>query len=157
MKQMARNPYWAFPLGAVVAIAILVGWSLLRSDRLAANNAFAVFSLLLPLLAGLYCFSGWARASGGRWIVKWLGTSVLGLLASWVVLLASLALIPFQARAAYNYPHFNVAAYPSRGGQLARAGEKAPDATVYTLEGTEVRLSDLWKERPVVMEFGSIT
>ena len=157
MKQMARNPYWAFPLGAVVAMAILVGWSLLLNDRLAANNAFAVFFLLLPLLAALYCFSSRARASGGRWIVKWLGTTVLGFLASFVVLFAALALIPFKARAAYNYPHFNVATYPSRGGQRVSPGEKALDETLYTLEGEQVRLADLWKERPIVIEFGSVT
>lgn len=157
MKQMMHNPYWAFPLGAVVAMTFLVGWSLGMSDRLAANNAFAVFFLLLPLLAALYCFSGWARASKGRWIVKWLGSTVLGLLASVAVLFASLALIPFQVRAEYNYPHFNVATYPNRGGQIARAGGTAPDGTLYTLEEDPLRLSDLWKERPIVVEFGSIT
>lgn len=159
MQRIARNPYLAFPLAAAVAMALLVGWSLLLSNRLTANNAFAVFFLLIPLLAALYCFSGWARASGGRWIVKWLGTSVLGLLASGVVGFASIALIPFKALSTYtyNYPHFNVAVYPTRGGGSVRPGEQAADGTVYTLDENPVRLADLWKEKPVVIEVGSIT
>lgn len=157
MKEITRNPYLAFPLGAVVGMALLVGSSLLLSDRLVANNAFAVFFLLLPAGAALYCFNGWARASGGPWVLKWLGTTVLSVLASLVVLFASLAFIPFKARAAYNYPHFNPAVYPRQGDGRVQAGEKAADGTVYTLDGDEVWLADLWKDRPIVLELGSIT
>jgi len=39
-----------------------------------------------------------------------------------------------------------------------RAGQRAPDFTRPRLgEGAQVRLSDLWRSKPLVMEFGSFT
>ncbi len=157
MKRIANNPYLLFPLGAAVIMALLVGWSLLLNDRLDANNLYAVFLLLLPVLSAMYCFSGRVRASGGRRVVKWLGSSVLSELASVIVLFAAMALIPVKARAAYNYPHFYPGTYPGAQGQIARAGGKAPDETLYTLQGDAVSLAGLWTERPIVVEFGSVT
>lgn len=157
MKRIANNPYLLFPLGAAVSMALLVGWSLLLSDRLAANNLYAVFLLLLPVLSAVYCFSGRVRASGGRRVVKWVGSSILSELVSVIVLFAAMALIPVKARAAYNYPHFYPGTYPGAQGQIARAGGKAPDETLYTLQGDAVSLAGLWTERPIVVEFGSVT
>jgi hypothetical protein len=67
--------------------------------------------------------------------------------------------------AAYNYAHFDD--YVADGGDLAdeaafwaspRAGQRAPDFTLLRLgDGTGVRLSDLWRSKPLVMEFGSFT
>lgn len=67
--------------------------------------------------------------------------------------------------AAYNYPRFDE--YVSAGGDLADedafraspwAGQRAPDFTLPRLsDGTSVQLSDLWRSRPLVMEFGSFT
>lgn len=38
------------------------------------------------------------------------------------------------------------------------AGQQAPDAALTALDdGTTVRLSDRWRSRPVVIEFGSFT
>ena len=65
----------------------------------------------------------------------------------------------------YNYERFDTyvesgddmiefAAFP---GHL-HAGDLAPDASLTLLDdGTEVRLSDLWADRNLVVEFGSFT
>jgi hypothetical protein len=67
--------------------------------------------------------------------------------------------------AAYNYPRFDE--YVAAGGDVAdeaafwaspQAGQRAPDFTLPRLgDGAGVRLSDLWRSRPLVMEFGSFT
>ena len=70
-----------------------------------------------------------------------------------------------DSMAAYNYPRFDE--YVAAGGDVAdeeafrasaRAGQRAPDFTLRRLgDGAGVRLSDLWRSRPLVMEFGSFT
>ena len=70
-----------------------------------------------------------------------------------------------EAEAAYNYPHFDD--YVAGGGDMAdeaafwdspRAGQRAPDFTLPRLGGgAGVRLSDLWRSKPLMMEFGSFT
>ena len=67
--------------------------------------------------------------------------------------------------AAYNYPRFDD--YVASGGDRAdetafwaspRAGQRAPDFALPRLgDGAQVRLSDLWRSRPLVLEFGSFT
>jgi hypothetical protein len=69
------------------------------------------------------------------------------------------------AGATYNYPHFDD--YVAGDGDLAdeaafwpspRAGQRAPVFTLPRLaDGAGVRLSDLWRSKPLVMEFGSFT
>jgi hypothetical protein len=67
--------------------------------------------------------------------------------------------------AAYNYAHFDdyVAGGQDQADEGAfwaspPAGQRAPDFTLLRLgDGTDVRLSDLWRSRPLVMEFGSFT
>jgi len=156
MKRLLYSPYLLFPFGAAVVMALLVGWSLQFSDRLAANNLYAVFLVLLPVLSAGYCFSGRVQGSGGRRVVKWLGSTILSLLASVVVIFAAMALVPVKA-GAYNYPHFYPGTYPHAEGQRAMAGSKAPDETLYTLQGDTVSLAGLWADRPIVVEFGSVT
>jgi hypothetical protein len=64
----------------------------------------------------------------------------------------------------YNYERFDVyvedgveerefAAFPN----VLHAGERAPDGEPARLDGERVRLSALWSERAVVLEFGSFT
>jgi len=156
MKRILASPHLLVPLAAVVVMALLVGLSLLLSDRLAANNLYAAFMLLLPVLSAVYCFRGRARAGAGRRIVNWLGSTVLSELASVIVLFAGMALIPVKA-GAYNYPHFYPGTYPHAEGQIAKAGGKAPDETLYSLQGDAVSLAGLWTDRPIVIEFGSVT
>jgi hypothetical protein len=65
----------------------------------------------------------------------------------------------------YNYERFDD--YVESGRDYAEfsafsnhlhAGDSAPDASLIFLEnGTEVRLSDLWANRNLVIEFGSFT
>lgn len=66
--------------------------------------------------------------------------------------------------AAYNYTHFD--RHVAEGGHerdeadfraCFHAGEIAEDFTLPRLDGAGVRLSDLWKSKPLVMEFGSFT
>lgn len=65
----------------------------------------------------------------------------------------------------YNYDRFDQ--YVESGEELAEfsafpnhlhAGDAAPDAALLRLDDEkEVRLSELWAERNVVLEFGSFT
>ena len=67
--------------------------------------------------------------------------------------------------ASYNYAHFDD--HVAVGGDVAdesafwqspRAGERAEDFTLPRLgDGAQVRLSGLWRSKPLVMEFGSFT
>ena len=67
--------------------------------------------------------------------------------------------------AAYNYSRFDeyVASGEDRADEAAfwaspQAGQRAPDFTLARFgDGAGVRLSDLWRSRPVVLEFGSFT
>ena len=64
----------------------------------------------------------------------------------------------------YNYERFDeyvesgvdereFGAFPN----MLHAGERAPDGELMLLDGERVRLSELWVERAVVLEFGSFT
>ena len=65
----------------------------------------------------------------------------------------------------YNYERFD--RYVESGAEMAefaafpghlRAGDPAPDASLTVLnDGTRVRLSELWADRNLVVEFGSFT
>jgi hypothetical protein len=67
--------------------------------------------------------------------------------------------------ASYNYSRFDE--YVAGGGDMAdeaafwnapRAGERAADGILPRLgDGAQVRLSELWRSKPLVMEFGSFT
>ncbi len=157
MKRITRNPYLAFPLGAALAMALVVGWSLLQSDRLVINEAFLVYLLLLPLLAATYSLIVRARASWVRWIMTCVGTTALGYIAAFAVFVASGVLFPYESVSVYNYPRFHYSYYLSGEERRVTPGGEALDETLYSLAGDEVRLSDLWKERPIVVEFGSVT
>ncbi len=61
---------------------------------------------------------------------------------------------------AYNYETFNRSESSAKAGEFAarlRAGEEAPDFTLPTLEGEQVRLSAFKGNKHVLLEFGSIT
>ena len=65
----------------------------------------------------------------------------------------------------YNYEQFD--AYVESGAEVVEfaafpdhlhAGDPAPDASLMALnDGREVKLSDLWADRNLVVEFGSFT
>jgi hypothetical protein len=65
---------------------------------------------------------------------------------------------------AYNYERFDeyvesgtdereFGAFPN----MLHAGERAPDGELQLLDRKSVRLSELWRERGIVLEFGSFT
>jgi hypothetical protein len=65
---------------------------------------------------------------------------------------------------AYNYERFDeyvesgvdereFGAFPN----MLHVGERAPDGELTVLDGERVRLSELWRERGIVLEFGSFT
>lgn len=62
----------------------------------------------------------------------------------------------------YNYDHFTLsdeeqAAFDAFR-RTSRVGLRAPDAElVDAVSGQRLRLSSLWRERPLVLEFGSLT
>ncbi len=70
-----------------------------------------------------------------------------------------------EGAVSYNYAHFDD--YVAAGGDTAdesafwrspRAGELAEDFALHRLgDGAPVRLSSLWRSKPLVMEFGSFT
>ena len=65
-----------------------------------------------------------------------------------------------QSVSAYNYETFNRSESSAKAGEFAaclRAGEEAPDFTLPTLEGEQVRLSAFKGSKHVLLEFGSIT
>ena len=64
----------------------------------------------------------------------------------------------------YNYDRFDdyvecgddereFGAFPN----MLHAGERAPDGELQLLDGESVRLSEMWRERGIVLEFGSFT
>lgn len=61
----------------------------------------------------------------------------------------------------YNYADFVMAREEPHFAAFRRrlhVGEKAPDGPLLRLgDGNPVRLSDYWREGPVVIEFGSFT
>jgi hypothetical protein len=65
---------------------------------------------------------------------------------------------------AYNYERFD--RYVESGQDerefddfpnMLHAGERAPDGELALLDGERVRLSELWQERGLMLEFGSFT
>jgi hypothetical protein len=65
---------------------------------------------------------------------------------------------------AYNYEHFD--GYVESGKDerefssfpnMLHAGERAPDGELMLLDGERLRLSELWRQRELVLEFGSFT
>lgn len=158
MQRITRNPFLAFPLGVALAMVLSVAWSLTQDDRLVVNQIFVVFLMVIPLLAAVYSLMIGAGTSWSRRILTWVGTAALGSLAAFIVFFGSGLLIPYDSTPVYNYPHFHYSDYVA-GGQEQRvaSGGQALDETLYTLEGNEVNLADLWTERPIVVEFGSIT
>jgi hypothetical protein len=66
--------------------------------------------------------------------------------------------------APYNYGRFDVYVESGRDEQefaafpnMLHAGERAPDGELTLLDGERMRLSELWRESGVVLEFGSFT
>ena len=57
----------------------------------------------------------------------------------------------------YNYKHFSPDDYHFGNFEGLSAGDQYQDATVYTMDGRSVQLSDYLKDKPLVLETGSMT
>jgi hypothetical protein len=64
----------------------------------------------------------------------------------------------------YNYERFDVYVESGEDGRefgafpnMLHAGERAPDGELALLDGGTVCLSELWRQRGLVLEFGSFT
>lgn len=159
-KQLLKNPYLSFPLAVAGATALIIVWSTTQSDRSSGNQPFLVLLLLSPLAAAVY--SGLIRkdATWLRRIGTWVGTMALGFFSAVAVFaLAQMAFPPPRvASNNYNSSHFRYSDYAREARQRTiAAGQKAVDQMLYTLDAEPVLLSDLWSERPIVLEFGAVT
>lgn len=67
------------------------------------------------------------------------------------------AAAPRTSGADYNYPRFRAELYDFEAFDAPAAGEPYRDATLWTLDGEEVRLSDYLGDKPLVLETGSVT
>ena len=67
------------------------------------------------------------------------------------------AAVPAKAKAPYNYAHFRSEFYDFEDFDAPAVGERFPDATLWTVDGEKVRLSDYVGGKPLVLETGSIT
>ena len=153
-----RNPIVVLPLGAALVVVLLSAVSGFGVDPLVINERFLIFLICMPFLFGICVGMGkrfWNPA--GRGWLAWSGSTVLAAILSWVVF-AYVAPGDPAAYAAYNYPHFDRDAYVT-ANPLRRvvAGGEALPYTVFDLQGNEVPLATLWDERPVVIEFGSVS
>lgn len=161
-RSIARSPFVIFPLGAAVIVALLSAWFAIDDDTLAVNQGFLGFLVALPVIVALCLMAGgrfWNRANTrniGRWLWRWLGSTALALVFA-IVAFALFGPVDEAAYADYNYLHFDRDAYVTAGQRRVAAGGPALDQTIYDLDGNEVQLSTLWQDRPVVIEFGSVS
>jgi hypothetical protein len=82
----------------------------------------------------------WRRVTVGAAALAGLGALAFG---GWYVLVRE------------GYLRYNK--YDRRERGTLKAGDAAPDLTLAAYGGGNVRLSELWRERPVVLVFGSCT
>ena len=74
-----------------------------------------------------------------------------------IALNATHAAHSLAVEAGYNYPRFRSEFYDFEAFEASEEGERFRDATLWTLEGERVRLSDYLRDKPLVLETGSIT
>ena len=117
---------------------------------------------MIPVIVALCLVAGgrfWNPVSNrniGWWLWSWLGSTLLAM----VFAAAAFAVVgpsDTAAYADYNYLHFDRDAYATADQRRVTAGGPALDQTLYDLDGSEVQLSTLWHNRPVVIEFGSVS
>lgn len=167
-ERVARNPYLIVSLAAALIAILLVLWAVLQSDPLVIHEIFLVYFVSLPILVavGLFAISraGNGARSWPRLVLRWVASSACAVIVAvliyglgWSLVVSHLQSVQTELTE-YNYPHFSYSVYGHNPPKTkVHAGMQAIDETVYDLEGKQLRLSGLWKERPIVVEFGSIT
>jgi len=75
--------------------------------------------------------------------------------ASGLVMVATGGFFGYMKAVEKNWIHYNK--WDRRENGSLQVGQQAPDMELPTLDGGAVRLAALWRERPVVLVFGSCT
>jgi len=152
------NPIVVLPLGAALVVVLLSVVSGFGPDPQVINERFLIFLMCVPFLVAICMGIGkrfWNRAGG--LFLTWLGSTVLAITLSMVAFAYTAPADP-AAYAVYNYLHFDSDAYATANPlRKVVAGDAALPHTIYDLQGNEVPLATLWRERPVVIEFGSVS
>lgn len=156
-------------LSTVVAVtAALELFARRREDPVATRNVgfvllVAAMPLVLAFCAGLVAWRGIRfKAWPGNWLGGWISLSASATGAALGMRLLFSRLLPTDADPAeesvYNYAHFAYDYYAQSGGPRGLpAGSHVPDDTIYDQSGRPVRLGELYRERPIVVEFGSVS
>jgi hypothetical protein len=158
IRNILGNPVVVLPLGAAIIVVLLSAVSGIGADPLVFNERFLIFLMCIPFVVGIALGAGkrfWNPARHG--LLAWLGSTVLAFILSCVVF-AYVAPADPAAYSDYNYLHFDRDAYVNANPRRrVVAGAEALPHTVYDLQANEVSLATLWRERPVVIEFGSVS
>lgn len=161
MKEKFWNPLFAVSVATAVLMILMFLGAIGSPDPLVINGFFPFSLLVIPVLATISLLFHQRRAgkglSWGRMGLLWLGGNVLGLVVSVLLLIAFHTLVQPREDSAYNYNHFGFSSYLAGKERQVVEGGSAQDGVVYDLQGNAVQLSRLWQERPMVLEFGSIT
>ena len=161
MLRKITHPLLAIPLGAALIMVLVQVWAVFQTDRLVINQAFLLFLPFLPVLATIYLViynrKAGSAISWNRLIFSWLGSNALGLVLVMVLFVAFHAVVPANTVQTYNYDHFGFSSYVQGRQRSVVEGEEALDAVLFDLQGRRVELSSLWKQKPIALEFGSIT
>ncbi|MBI2821575.1 MAG: hypothetical protein HYX74_05070 [Acidobacteria bacterium] len=172
-KSVFQRPY-LLTVGVTAALTVILhGWAFFHEDRLVVNQILLVFLALLPLLVALSlwpargCQACRGKKSRHR-ALHWIGGTTAAFAVALAIHYAWGFMFPYRVTAdsgaqtlspaaAYNYDHFGYSFYVGGKQRRVEAGQPALDEALTDLQGNRVQLSSLWKERPIVVEFGSIT
>ncbi len=161
MKRKFNNPFLVIALGTALLMIVMMVWALPQTDRVVINQAFALFLPLLPILVTVYLVSNRRsidpKARWPRFALIWIGGNALGVSVATVLFVLFHVFALAKADQGYNYNHFGFSSYLEGRQRQVVPGEKALDEILYDLKGNTVQLSTLWKESPIVVEYGNIT
>jgi hypothetical protein len=157
-----RSPYLGIVAVAVTATMSIETWARRRGYALEGNVPMFGLLLALPGLAVARAARGARRSPGGtgtkprswaRWSVAAAAASIAA--AAGTRTAAHIVAPPQLKGQPYHYRHFHYGFYG--GERPTDVGATLLDAKVTRLDGSAVRLRDLIGERPLVIEFGSIS
>ena len=159
MKEGLRKPLLVAPVASALIMGVCAVGALATSDPLVINPVFFLYLMALPLLVAGYLLitTRGENQSLLGWLGAWLGISALSAVAATMVVVCFYALLPEGPQPSYNYDHFGFSSYIRGRERQVQEGGQAVDGVVYDLKGNSLQLASLWRERPVVVEFGSIT
>jgi peroxiredoxin len=161
MKWKLNHPFLVIALGTALPMMVMLVWALLQTDRVVINQAFALFLPLLPILVTVYLVlnrrSTDPKPGWPRFALLWMGGNALGVSVATLLFALFHAFAFAEVDQGYNYSHFGFSSYLEGRQRQVVPGEKAVDEILYDLTGNTVQLSTLWKQNPIVVEYGNIT